>query len=98
MEAKCARPWGTPSIKMWDPLTHVKALISFLLCQCVGAVADPVSILEELHWLLLMSGHVLADSGDGETPLVSRSSGSWNYECCSFLRLVSVGHYYLTII
>lgn len=27
-------------------------------------------MLEELHWLLLMSGHVLADSGDGETPLV----------------------------
>lgn len=28
-------------------------------------------MLEELHWLLLMSGHVLADCGDGETPLVS---------------------------
>jgi hypothetical protein len=27
-------------------------------------------VKEELHWLLLMSGHVLADSGDGETPLV----------------------------
>jgi hypothetical protein len=38
--------------------------------QCTGGRGDPTSVKEELHWLLLMSGHVLADSGDGETPLV----------------------------
>eukprot|EP01018_Ginkgo_biloba_P030182 Gb_04408 [translate_table: standard] len=41
-----------------------------LLHQCRGVRADPTCILEELHWLLLISGHVLADLGDGETPLV----------------------------
>ncbi|BBN15665.1 exportin-4 [Marchantia polymorpha subsp. ruderalis] len=43
------------------------------LPQCTGGRVDPTSVLEELHWLLLMSGHVLADSGDGETPLVPES-------------------------
>lgn len=41
-----------------------------LLHQRRGLIADPTCILEELHWLLLISGHVLADSNDGETPLV----------------------------
>ncbi|KAJ7517651.1 hypothetical protein O6H91_21G033100 [Diphasiastrum complanatum] len=40
------------------------------LAQCIGGNADPTATMEELHWLLLTSGHVLADSGDGETPLV----------------------------
>ncbi|XP_020531043.1 exportin-4 isoform X2 [Amborella trichopoda] len=40
-----------------------------LLCQGSGR-ADPIRTLEELYWLLLISGHVLADSGDGETALV----------------------------
>lgn len=31
---------------------------------------DPTRILEELYWLLLITGHVLADAGKGETPLV----------------------------
>ncbi|XP_031502482.1 uncharacterized protein LOC116265754 isoform X3 [Nymphaea colorata] len=31
---------------------------------------DPTRILEEVYWLLLITGHVLADAGDGETPLV----------------------------
>ncbi|KAL2619846.1 hypothetical protein R1flu_000051 [Riccia fluitans] len=43
------------------------------LPQCTGGRVDPTAVLEELHWLLLMSGHVLADSGDGETPLVPES-------------------------
>ncbi|CAM6129712.1 unnamed protein product [Calypogeia fissa] len=43
------------------------------LHQCAGGRGDPTSVLEELHWLLLMSGHVLADSGEGETPLVPES-------------------------
>lgn len=41
-----------------------------LLNQSRGVRADPTPILEELYWLLLISGHVLADSGHGETPLV----------------------------
>lgn len=31
---------------------------------------DPTETLEELYSLLLISGHVLADEGQGETPLV----------------------------
>ncbi|KAH9315354.1 hypothetical protein KI387_023981, partial [Taxus chinensis] len=41
-----------------------------LLIQSRGVRSDRTCILEELHWLLLISGHVLADSDDGETPLV----------------------------
>ncbi|KAJ4834159.1 hypothetical protein Tsubulata_008143 [Turnera subulata] len=33
-------------------------------------VVDPTSTLEELYSLLLIAGHVLADEGEGETPLV----------------------------
>eukprot|EP00249_Psilotum_nudum_P010588 c22631_g1_i2 orf=152-3370(+) len=44
-----------------------------LIHQCRGGRSDPTPILEELHWLLLMSGHVLADPGDGETPVVPES-------------------------
>ncbi|KAJ0967573.1 hypothetical protein J5N97_024490 [Dioscorea zingiberensis] len=31
---------------------------------------DAISLLEELYWLLLITGHVLTDSGEGETILV----------------------------
>lgn len=31
---------------------------------------DPTETLEELYSLLLITGHVLADEGEGETPLV----------------------------
>lgn len=48
------------------------------LLQCTGGRNDPTSVLEELHWLLLMSGHVLADCGDGETPLVPESISALN--------------------
>ncbi|KAK0602071.1 hypothetical protein LWI29_030074 [Acer saccharum] len=34
---------------------------------------DPTETLEELYSLLLISGHVLADEGEGETPLVPNS-------------------------
>lgn len=33
-------------------------------------IMDPTETLEELYSLLLITGHVLADEGDGETPLV----------------------------
>lgn len=31
---------------------------------------DPTQTLEELYSLFLIAGHVLADEGEGETPLV----------------------------
>lgn len=34
---------------------------------------DPAEPLEELHWLTRMAAHLLADSGEGETPLVPMS-------------------------
>jgi hypothetical protein len=34
---------------------------------------DPAGPLEELHWLTRMAAHLLADSGEGETPLVPMS-------------------------
>lgn len=40
-----------------------------LLNQIHGG-SDPTRTLEELYWLLLISGHVLTDSGEGETVLV----------------------------
>ncbi|KAH6804809.1 exportin-4 protein [Perilla frutescens var. frutescens] len=35
-------------------------------------ISDPTETLEELYSLLLISGHVLADEGQGETPLVPK--------------------------
>uniref|UniRef100_A0A1D1XQV5 Exportin-4 n=1 Tax=Anthurium amnicola TaxID=1678845 RepID=A0A1D1XQV5_9ARAE len=40
-----------------------------LLFQGKGAT-DPTCTLEELYWLLLITGHVLTDSGQGETVLI----------------------------
>lgn len=31
---------------------------------------DPSAVLEQLCWVVSMAAHVLADAGDGETPLV----------------------------
>ncbi|KAH9602259.1 hypothetical protein KSS87_015420 [Heliosperma pusillum] len=36
----------------------------------VRGISDPTSILEELYSLLLITGHVLAEEGEGELPLV----------------------------
>lgn len=33
-------------------------------------MSDPTTTLEELYSLLLLTGHILADEGLGETPLV----------------------------
>lgn len=45
------------------------------LDDLVAALAgqDPSEPLEELHWLTRMAAHLLADSGEGETPLVPMS-------------------------
>ncbi|KAI7838545.1 hypothetical protein COHA_007688 [Chlorella ohadii] len=40
------------------------------LQQCLQSGADPSIALEQLCWLTAMCSHVLADLGDGETPLV----------------------------
>ena len=37
------------------------------ICECPGA--DTSEALEELTWLLRMSAHLIADPGEGETPL-----------------------------
>eukprot|EP00268_Persea_americana_P014257 TRINITY_DN1631_c0_g1_i1.p1 TRINITY_DN1631_c0_g1~~TRINITY_DN1631_c0_g1_i1.p1 ORF type:complete len:890 (-),score=174.70 TRINITY_DN1631_c0_g1_i1:594-2915(-) len=42
----------------------------FALLHQGRGITDPTRILEELYWLLLITGHVLADAGKGETPLV----------------------------
>ncbi|EIE26728.1 hypothetical protein COCSUDRAFT_46205 [Coccomyxa subellipsoidea C-169] len=43
------------------------------LQHCAAAGQDPAEPLEELHWLTRMAAHLLADSGEGETPLVPMS-------------------------
>ncbi|KAL6581173.1 hypothetical protein OROMI_007096 [Orobanche minor] len=41
--------------------------------QTLGrGISDPTETLEELYSLLLITGHVLADEGQGETPLVPK--------------------------
>ncbi|PRW50955.1 exportin-4 isoform X1 [Chlorella sorokiniana] len=40
------------------------------LQQCMQSGADPSVALEQLCWLTTMCSHVLADLGEGETPLV----------------------------
>ncbi|KAG0452958.1 hypothetical protein HPP92_025622, partial [Vanilla planifolia] len=39
------------------------------LNQIIGK-SDPTCILEELYWILLIIGHVLTDSGEGETIII----------------------------
>ncbi|CAA0817180.1 Unknown protein, partial [Striga hermonthica] len=41
------------------------------------SIRDPTETLEELYSLLLITGHVLADEGQGETPLVPKQIGSY---------------------
>ncbi|KAK9137879.1 hypothetical protein Sjap_008473 [Stephania japonica] len=50
-------------------LTHLFSQRLLILHQEKGK-SDPTCILEELFSLLLFTGHVLADAGEGETPLV----------------------------
>lgn len=42
----------------------------FALLNQRNSTSDPTRTLEELYWLLLIAGHVLTDSGEGETMLV----------------------------
>ncbi|PIA36376.1 hypothetical protein AQUCO_03400340v1 [Aquilegia coerulea] len=50
-------------------LTRLFSVRIALLHQGRGT-SDPTCTLEELYSLLLITGHVLADAGEGETPLV----------------------------
>ncbi|KAK9292418.1 hypothetical protein L1049_020388 [Liquidambar formosana] len=43
----------------------------------VRGITDPTETLEELYSLLLITGHVLADEGEGETPSVPRAIQSY---------------------
>ncbi|KAF6154762.1 hypothetical protein GIB67_032374 [Kingdonia uniflora] len=42
----------------------------FILLHQGRGVCDPTRTLEELYSLLLITGHILADEGDGETPMI----------------------------
>ncbi|XP_078429331.1 exportin-4 protein isoform X2 [Wolffia australiana] len=42
----------------------------FASLQQGKGVTDPTCLLEEIYWLLLVSGHILTDSGEGETVMV----------------------------
>ncbi|KAF9605670.1 hypothetical protein IFM89_018013 [Coptis chinensis] len=48
----------------------LSALEYFIRCIAGRGTSDPTCTLEELYSLLLITGHVLADAGEGETPLV----------------------------
>ena len=56
--------------------------------QCVAQGQDPSAVLEQLCWVVTVCGHVMADCGDGETPLMPIaiadalcSSGSGSSSC-----------------
>ncbi|CAK9171342.1 unnamed protein product, partial [Ilex paraguariensis] len=42
-------------------------------CSDGRGIRDPTGTMEELYSLLLITGHVLADEGQGETPLVPKA-------------------------
>ena len=48
----------------------------------VGSIPSELSnvdnLFEDLHWLLLISGYLLADEGTGETPLIPQEVISYS--------------------
>ena len=47
----------------------------------VNLYVDNLSVIhEQMHWLVLISGHILADSGEGEQPLVPTCLGRLSNE------------------
>lgn len=59
-----AAPFGTfPSLAA--AMTARRAALS----EAVARGTDTSAVLEEMTWLVRMSAHMLADNGDGETPL-----------------------------
>ncbi|GER48788.1 exportin-4 [Striga asiatica] len=54
------------------------SMIGIANARPVGrSIRDPTETLEELYSLLLIAGHVLADEGQGETPLVPKQIESY---------------------
>ncbi|OVA13652.1 Importin-beta [Macleaya cordata] len=58
------------AVKDTIPLLTVLFSERFTLLHQGRGATDPTATLEELYSLLLITGHVLADAGEGETPLV----------------------------
>ena len=50
-------------------LQHVLVEKRNSLPACMASGQDPSELLEELWWLTRLAAHVLADDGDGETPI-----------------------------
>ncbi|XP_042439551.1 exportin-4-like isoform X2 [Zingiber officinale] len=55
--------------------TNISFLMKLFAERCAllsqnNESCDPTQTLEELYWLLLITGHVLTDSGDGETVMI----------------------------
>jgi len=50
-------------------LEHILVSKCSALPACVVSGRDPSEVLEELWWTTRLVGHVLADDGDGETPI-----------------------------
>ncbi|CAK9137240.1 unnamed protein product [Ilex paraguariensis] len=59
----------------WDFLRMERSSIIASLHQLPEGrgIRDPTGTMEELYSLLLITGHVLADEGQGETPLVPKA-------------------------
>ncbi|EFJ09353.1 hypothetical protein SELMODRAFT_129863 [Selaginella moellendorffii] len=55
------------------------SLLTMLVSKCFSEIRQSLGsetttrCLEQLHWLTILSGHVLADPGEGETPTVPES-------------------------
>ncbi|XP_057550159.1 uncharacterized protein LOC130828285 isoform X1 [Amaranthus tricolor] len=58
------------SIEFSIPFLTKVFLERFAQLHQIRGNSDPTTILEEIHALLLITGHVLADEGEGELPLV----------------------------
>ncbi|XP_030472181.1 uncharacterized protein LOC115690086 isoform X2 [Syzygium oleosum] len=61
---------GRAAIDVAIPLLTRHCTERFSRLHQGGGSFDPTETLEELYSLLLITGHVLADEGEGETPLV----------------------------
>lgn len=61
------------AIEFTVPFLTTLFLERFAWLQQVKGISDPTETLEELYSLLLITGHVLADEGEGETPLVPKA-------------------------
>lgn len=69
MDRAAALARGAPSVT-FPYLSGLLAQCKDQLCQCSVSCQDPSVALEQLCWLVRMAAHCLADSGEGEIPLV----------------------------